>query len=92
MPGGLMRAAATASMVSSARLNREQRKAVANYNQQAAQQAPAPATQQVSSPAPQVAAPVDDTTAQLKQLADLHAQGILTDEEFAAKKKQLLGI
>lgn len=29
---------------------------------------------------------------EIKQLADLHAQGILTDEEFAAKKKQLLGI
>ena len=30
--------------------------------------------------------------AQLQQLADLHAQGILTDEEFAAKKAQILGI
>ena len=28
---------------------------------------------------------------QLQQLADLHAQGILTDEEFAAKKAQILG-
>jgi hypothetical protein len=27
---------------------------------------------------------------QLKQLADLHAAGILTDEEFAAKKADLL--
>jgi Short C-terminal domain len=33
-----------------------------------------------------------DTTAQLKKLADLHAQGVLTDEEFAAMKKNLLGI
>ena len=32
-----------------------------------------------------------DTVEQLKQLADLHAQGILTDEEFAAQKKKLLG-
>lgn len=90
MPGGLMRAAAAASMVSSARLNREQRKAVSNYNDQVAQQAAAPAAQPAAA-APQ-AAPVDDTTAQLQQLADLHSQGILTDEEFAAKKKQLLGI
>ena len=30
--------------------------------------------------------------AELKQIADLHAQGILTDEEFAAKKAQILGI
>jgi Short C-terminal domain len=35
---------------------------------------------------------VDDTTAQLQQIAALHTQGILTDEEFAAKKKQILGI
>ena len=29
---------------------------------------------------------------ELKQIADLHEQGILTDEEFAAKKAQILGI
>jgi len=39
-----------------------------------------------------VEAPVDTTTAQLQQLAQLRDQGILTEEEFAAKKKQLLGI
>jgi hypothetical protein len=33
-----------------------------------------------------------DDMAELQKLADLHAQGILTDEEFAAKKKQILGI
>ena len=33
-----------------------------------------------------------DDMAELQQLADLHAQGILTDEEFAAKKAQILGI
>lgn len=38
------------------------------------------------------AAPVDDTTAQLQQLAELKNQGILTQEEFDAKKKQILGI
>jgi hypothetical protein len=32
-----------------------------------------------------------DTVEQIKQLADLHAQGILTDEEFAAQKAKLLG-
>jgi len=38
------------------------------------------------------AAPVPQTTAaeQLKQLADLHAQGALTDDEFAAQKAKLL--
>lgn len=29
---------------------------------------------------------------ELQKLADLHAQGILTDEEFAAKKAQILGL
>jgi hypothetical protein len=28
----------------------------------------------------------------LERLAELHKDGILTDEEFAAKKKQLLGL
>lgn len=32
-----------------------------------------------------------DTVEQLKQLADLHAQGVLTDDEFAAQKAKLLG-
>ena len=40
----------------------------------------------------QQAVPVDDTTAQLQQLAALKDQGILTQEEFDAKKKQILGI
>jgi hypothetical protein len=40
----------------------------------------------------QYEAPADDTTAQLQQLAQLKNQGILTEDEFAAKKKQILGI
>ncbi len=35
---------------------------------------------------------VDPTTAQLQNLANLHAQGILSDEEFAAAKAKALGI
>ena len=35
---------------------------------------------------------MDDTAAQLEQLAKLKEQGILTEEEFTAKKKQILGI
>jgi hypothetical protein len=38
------------------------------------------------------AAPEDPTMAQLQQLATLHTQGILSDEEFAAAKAKLLGI
>jgi len=33
----------------------------------------------------------DHQIAQLKELADLKAQGILTEEEFAAQKAQILG-
>jgi membrane protease subunit (stomatin/prohibitin family) len=36
--------------------------------------------------------PEDDSTAKLQNLAQLHAQGVLTDEEFAAAKAKLLGI
>jgi membrane protease subunit (stomatin/prohibitin family) len=38
------------------------------------------------------AAPEADLTAQLEQLAELKDKGILTEEEFEAKKKQILGI
>lgn len=44
-------------------------------------------TQQVSDAPSQ-----DDQMAQLEKLGQLHADGILTDEEFAAKKKQILGL
>ncbi len=44
-----------------------------------------------AAPAPQ-AAPADDSIEQLKKLAELRDQGILTEEEFAAKKTQILGL
>jgi hypothetical protein len=34
----------------------------------------------------------EDTIDQLERLGKLHEQGILTDEEFAAQKKKILGI
>jgi Short C-terminal domain len=37
------------------------------------------------------AAQGNDVVEQIKQLADLHSQGILTDDEFAAQKAKLLG-
>jgi hypothetical protein len=53
------------------------------------QAAPIPATPAPAAPA----APAEDpTTAELKQLAALKDQGILSEEEFEAKKKQILGI
>jgi hypothetical protein len=55
--------------------------------------ADAQAQQQEYVPPPPVAAPAapaPDLTAKLQQLADLHASGVLTDEEFAAAKQKLL--
>lgn len=60
------------------------------YEQQM-QPAPAPA-QAAPAPAPAPAASgTDDMISQLQKLGELHAQGILTDEEFAAQKAKLLG-
>ena len=70
--------------------------AAAYQQQMAAQQAAAyqqqMATQQAA-PAPAPAAPAaqDDLIAQLKQLGDLKAAGILSEEEFATAKAKLLG-
>jgi hypothetical protein len=90
---GLVRAAATTAVVAgtagAVRHRQEQKYARQDqeaYDQQlAAQQM---AAQQAAPAAP--AAP--DYAAELEQLAQLKAQGILTDEEFEAKKKQILGI
>jgi hypothetical protein len=45
-----------------------------------------------AAPAPAAAPAVDPTTATLQNLANLHSQGILSDEEFAAAKAKALGI
>jgi hypothetical protein len=70
-----------------------QRSAAAAQDQgQEAPPAPAPADEAA---APEAAAPEADVNTQIeqvKQLAALKDQGILTEEEFAAKKAQILGI
>ena len=53
-------------------------------SQQQAQQA-----QQAPVPAPRAAGP--SMADQLNQLADLHNQGVLSDDEFAAAKAKVLG-
>lgn len=42
-------------------------------------------------PAPVAAAPAADPVAQLRELAKLRDDGILTEEEFAAEKRKILG-
>lgn len=92
--GGLVRGVARTAVVAgtatavSGRVRRRQdnRWAEQEQAQYEQQQAAAP-------PPPPAAAPAaSDDMAELQQLAELHAQGILTDEEFAAKKAQVLGI
>jgi hypothetical protein len=61
----------------------------AQYDQQqAAYDAGAQAAQAQPAPAPAQA----DPNAELQNLAQLHSQGVLTDEEFAAAKAKILGI
>ena len=50
------------------------------------------AQQQAAAPPPAAAPAEDDATTQLQNLANLQAQGVLTDEEFAASKAKILGI
>jgi len=54
--------------------------------------ADAGATAPAAAPAAAPAGGGSSDLGQLEKLAELHAQGILTDEEFAAKKKQILGL
>ena len=89
---GLVRAAATTAVVAGtagAVSHRQQQRYAAQdqakYDQQMA-------AQQAAASAPPAAPDVPDYAAELEQLAQLKAQGILTEEEFEAKKKQILGI
>ena len=69
-----------------------QRSAAADQDQYQDQAAPAPADEPA---APETAAPEaaeSSQVEQIKQLAALKDQGILTEEEFAASKAKILGI
>jgi len=52
-------------------------------------QAAAPPPPEAPAPAP---APEDATTEKINELAQLHASGTITDEEFAAAKAKALGL
>lgn len=83
---GLVRAAATTAVVAGtagAVRHRQDEKYARQAQEAEAQQA---ATQAAAIPAQ------PDYAAELEQLAQLKAQGIITQEEFDAKKKQILGI
>jgi Short C-terminal domain len=90
---GLVRAAATTAVVAgtagAVRHRQDQKYAAqdqAAYDQQMAAQQAAAAQAAPAAPAE------PDYAAELEKLAQLKAQGIINDEEFEAKKKQILGI
>ncbi len=84
--------AGTATHVSNNVSRRQANKWAQQEQQQAPQQYAPPPQQYAPAPAPApAAAPQASMVDQLKELADLKAQGILTEEEFAAQKAKILG-
>ena len=86
MPGLLRGVARTAAIAGTATAvsNRVSRRQGARW---AEQEAAAP---QEPAPPPAAAPPAPDPIEKLRQLGELHQQGVLTDEEFAAQKAKLL--
>ena len=85
---GLLRMAARTAVVAgtaTAVSGRVQRRQAAKWDEQDAQQY---AQEPQAAPPP----PEEDAASKLQSLAQLHAQGVLTDEEFAAAKAKALGI
>ena len=93
MPGllrGVVRTAAVAG-TATAVSNRVSRRQAQRWGEQDAPQYAEPEPT-YAAPAPAApAAPAADPIQQLKELAALKQQGILTDEEFAAQKAKILG-
>lgn len=89
MPGLLRGVARTAVIAGTATTvsNRVSRRQAQRWQGQEEQQAP---VQQAPPPAPTPPAE-QSTIEQLKELAALKDQGILTEEEFAAQKAKILG-
>jgi Short C-terminal domain len=89
MPGLLRGVARTAVVAGTATAvsNRVSRRQADRWSRQGYYDEPEPAP---PPPAP-AAAPAPDPIEQLKQLAALKDQGILTDQEFAAQKAKILG-
>ena len=92
----LLRGVARAAIVSgtaTAVSNRVSRRQAERWAEQG-ERSPAYLGGGAPAPAPPAAAPPaaagPDPIEQLKELAELHRQGVLTDEEFAAQKARLL--
>ena len=83
--------AAKAQQAADAQAYQAQQQQEAMAQQMAAQQAAAPPPPPAA-PAPAAGGISDEVVGQLKQLAELRDAGILTEEEFSAKKAKLLGL
>jgi hypothetical protein len=82
--------AGTATAVSGRVQRRQAERYVERDAQLAAQRQEAYQQQYAPAPQPTPAAPAADPIEQLKVLAELRAQGLLTDEEFATQKARIL--
>ena len=100
MPGlirGVARTAVVAGTATavSGRVQRRQAEKFAGRDAQIAADREQAYEEQYAPPPPQAppapAGPAPDMIEQLKQLGELKAQGILTEEEFAAQKAKILG-
>ena len=93
MPGllrGVVRTAAVAG-TATAVSNRVSRRQAQRWSDQGTNPYDEPAPQEPPPPPPPAAAaPAPDPIEQLKELAALKQQGILTEEEFAAQKAKVL--
>lgn len=85
MPGLLRGMARTAVVAGTATAvsNRVSRRQAERWSDEAAENEPQMVQNETQSQQ-------NDPMEQLKQLGELHAQGVLTDEEFSSKKQQLL--
>ncbi|MGO9976864.1 MAG: SHOCT domain-containing protein [Solirubrobacteraceae bacterium] len=89
MPG-LIRGIARTAVVAGTATAVSNRVSRRQYNRWAAQDTSYQSQPQYHEPPPPPAPAAEDRIAQLKDLADLKEQGILTDAEFAAEKARIL--
>jgi hypothetical protein len=90
----LLRAAAVGGGAYMVGKNRAQRQAAQENQDAATDQRISNLEQQQAAPVPAQSVPAQAAPSmadQLNQLADLHKQGVLSDDEFAAAKAKLLG-
>lgn len=90
---GLLRMAARTAVVAgtaTAVSGRVARRQARKYDQPAEEEQTEDEPQPAPPPAP--APPQDESYAKLQELAQLHTQGVLSDDEFTAAKAKILGI